>query len=71
MHIHRDRLAAVSNAKILDMFCKAKPRRLEIERLEEIGSSNGHFFNQFLIFFFRFVLLLDDYLNNFSLIKKI
>ena len=47
MHIHRDRQAAVSNETILDGFCKAKPRRLEIEKLSEIGNSNGHFFNQF------------------------
>ena len=71
MHIHRDRQAAVSNETILDGFCKAKPRRLEIEKLSEIGNSNGHFFNQFFIFFFGFVLLVDNNVNNFSLVKNI
>ena len=46
MHIHRDRLAAVSNETIRDVFCKAKPRRLEIERFSDIGNNNGHFFSQ-------------------------
>ena len=59
MHVHRDRLAAVTNETIMDVFCKAKPRRLEIERFSDIGNNNGHFFKIF-IFFFGFVLLVDD-----------
>ena len=60
MHIHRDRLAAVSNETIRDVFCKAKPRRLEIERFSDIGNNNGHLFSQVFIFFFGFFLPVDD-----------
>ena len=54
MHIHPDRLAAISNSKILDLFLKAKPRRLEMGHLENIGSKNSHFFNHFLVLFLFF-----------------
>ena len=56
MHIHPERLANISNERILKIFVEAKSRRLEFERLEDIGSSNGHFFYYFLIlgcFFFH------------------
>ena len=43
--------AAIPNDKIIKIFSDRKPRRLEMERLEDIGSSNSHFFNQFLILF--------------------
>ena len=66
MHIHPDRLASVSNSRILDIFCENKPRRLELQRLEDvdIGSSNSHIFNHFFfVFFFYSVLLIQDSLN--------
>ena len=46
MHIHPERLAAIPNDKIIDIFTDRKPRRLEYPRLEDIGSNNSHFFNQ-------------------------
>ena len=65
MHIHPDRLASVSNSRILDLFCETKPRWLELERLEDIdiGSSNSHIFNNFFFFLFHSVLLMQDSLN--------
>ena len=50
MLINCDRIAAVSNETILDDFCKAKPRRLEIERLSEMGNSTSLFLNQIHVF---------------------
>ena len=65
MHIHPDRLASVSNSRILDIFCENKPRRLELQRLEDvdIGSSNSHIFNHFFCSLFYSDLLIQDSLN--------
>ena len=41
MHIHPDRLAAVTNDRIINVFTSAKPRRLELGRLTEIGINNS------------------------------
>ena len=40
-----------------------------MERFSDIGNNNGHFFNQFFILFLGFVLLVDDNVDNFSLVK--
>ena len=44
MHIHPDRLAAVTNDRIINVFTSAKPRRLELGRLTEIGINNSQCF---------------------------
>ena len=57
MHIHPQRLAKVSDTRVLDIFSSNQPRRLETKRLQDfVGRNNSIFFlihQRIFLFFFK------------------